>query len=108
MIRVYQRHGQQTTIIWSKIWNRLIIDCGAYWLMHDKTKNLYHEGSYDSAGYFISLRYVSREHFKKAMTRCILGLLRVDSSKSSCVENGLNLGAAEQAKGLSQMSSNVL
>jgi len=76
MKRTYKNHGQTTTVEHNKWWKHLIIDCGCYWLKHDKDNNTYREGMYDSKGYFTSLFWITRTEFIRNMKRCLRNLKR--------------------------------
>ena len=70
-------HGQITSVKLIKGFNNLIIDCGGYWLKHDKTNNLYREGMYDRLGRFTSLNWITRQQFISNLKHCLKHLKRI-------------------------------
>lgn len=77
MKRTYKNHGQITTVEHNKWWKHLIIDCGGFWLKHDKDAGTYRQGMYDSKGYFTSLYWISRQEFIVQMKSCLQPLKRI-------------------------------
>jgi hypothetical protein len=75
MTRTYKRHGQLTIVKQSKVWKRFIVDCGSFWMCHDKDNDLYRVGHYYEGGYFHSLRWVSREQFIQYLRQVLSGLV---------------------------------
>lgn len=75
--RIYKTHGQTTTVEHDRIWKHLIIDCGAFWIKHDKDNNTYREGMYDDRGYFTSLSLINRSEFIILMKRALKNVSRI-------------------------------
>ncbi len=74
--RIYKNLGQITNVTYSFTWQNFIIDCGSFWLKHDKARNLYFKGFYDQKGIFTSYSSISRTEFIREMKNALKNLIR--------------------------------
>lgn len=76
MTRTYKMHGQVTTVRYDKWYQKLVVDCGCFWMCHHIDRDEYQSGCYDDKGYFTTLKWITRTEFKIAMKRALQHLKR--------------------------------
>lgn len=73
--RVYKRHGQTTIVRRIKMYNIFLVDCGA--VVYRRIKDVFECVTYDSMGYGITHRYLTRDNFIKEIKRILKRLTRI-------------------------------